>query len=121
MSDEKDLRIRTKALALQVIKLFSSLPKSPESQLIGKQLLRSGTSIGANYREAFRARSDAEFVSNLGICLKELEETVYWLELLTESEIIQQSKLSHLLDETDQLIAIFTTIVKTKKKNIHNS
>lgn len=121
MSDEKDLRIRSNALAIQVIKLFPSLPKSPESQLIGKQLLRSGTSVGANYREAYRARSDAEFVSILGICLKELEETVYWLELLAESEIVHQSKLSSLLDESDQLIAIFTSIVKTKKRNIHNS
>jgi four helix bundle protein len=121
MSDEKDLRIRTKSFALQVIRLFSSLPKSPESQLIGKQLMRSGTSVGSNYREAYRARSDAEFVSILGICLKELEETMYWLELLVESEIVQQSKLSSLLDESDQLIAIFTSIVKTKKKNIHNS
>lgn len=87
----------------------------------GKQLLRSGTSVGANYREACRARSDAEFIAILGICLKELEETVYWLELLGESDIVRQSILSPLLDETDQLLAIFTSIVKAKKQNIRNT
>ena len=116
-----DLRIRTKNFALQIIKLYSSLPKSVESQVIGKQLLRSGTSVGANFREAYRARSEPEFVSILGICLKELEETTYWLELLLESQIVPASALSTLVDETDQLIAILTSIVKSKKKNIHHS
>lgn len=78
--------------------------------------MRSGTSIGANYREAFRARSDAEFIAKIGDVLKELDETTYWLELLIEGEVMPAEKVASLQDETDQLIAIFTTIVKNKKK-----
>lgn len=82
MNDERqDLRERTKAFAIQVIRMFSSLPKSTEAQVMGKQVLRSGTSVGANYREAFRARSKAEFIAKLGDCLKELDESSYWFEL----------------------------------------
>ena len=122
MKEEKskniDLRVRTKSFALRIIKLYSSLPKSTEAQVIGKQILRSGTSVGANFREAYRSRSSAEFISILGICLKELEETTYWLELLNESNIVSLKSLELLLDECNQLIAIFTSIVITKKKNI---
>jgi four helix bundle protein len=82
---------------------------------LGKQVLRSGTSVGANYREAFRARSDAEFLAKMGDSLRELDETAYWLELLVESGIVPSEKLADLQDETDQLIAIFTTIIKKKK------
>lgn len=89
-----DLRDRTKVFALRVIQLFSSLPKTAEAQVLGRQALRSGTSIGANYREAFRARSRAEFMAKMGECLKELEETTYWLELLTESGIVSADKLA---------------------------
>ena len=118
MDGERDLRERTKAFALRVIKLFVALPKSAEAQVLGKQVLRSGTSVGANYREAYRARSKAEFVSKLGDCLKELDESAYWLELLVESEIIPASRLSVLQDECNQLIAIFTTIAKKTKAGI---
>lgn len=111
-----DLRQRTKEFSLHIIKLFTALPKTTEAQVIGKQVLRSGTSVGANYREAYRGRSQAEFVAKLGDCLKELEETAYWLELLVEAEIISNSKLSALQDETSQLIAIFVTIIKKSKK-----
>jgi four helix bundle protein len=113
----RDLRERTKVFALGVIRMFASLPKSPEAQVLGKQVLRSGTSIGANYREAWRARSKAEFISKLGDCLKELDETGYWLELLTESQIVPLEKLSGLQDECNQLTAIFTTIAKKSKAN----
>jgi four helix bundle protein len=112
---EYDLRKRTKEFALRIIKLYSAMPKTTEAQVIGKQFLRSGTSVGANYREAYRARSDAEFVAKLGDCLKELDETTYWLELVIDSEIMPENKLTSLLDETNQLIAIFTTIVKKKR------
>lgn len=115
---EQDLRKRTKAFALRIINLYVALPKTIEAQVLGKQLLRSGTSVGANYREAYRARLDAEFIAKLGDCLRELDETTYWLELLIESSIMPTEKLSALLDETDQLIAIFTTIVKKKKGRI---
>jgi four helix bundle protein len=112
----RDLRERTKAFALCVIRMFSSLPRSTEAQVLGKQVLRSGTSVGANYREAWRARSKAEFISKLGDCLKELDETAYWLELLGESQIVPPEQLSALQDECNQLIAIFTTIAKKSKE-----
>jgi four helix bundle protein len=112
---EYDLRQRTKSFALRVIRLYTALPKSEEAQVIGKQVLRSATSIGSNYREAYRARSDAEFLSKMGDCLKELDETAFWLELLIEANIMPANQITSLLDETDQLIAIFTTIVKKKK------
>jgi four helix bundle protein len=90
MKDEQDkklidLKTRTKAFALRVIRLYSALPQTPVAQVIGKQLLRSGTSVGAHYREGARSRSDAEFISKLEGALQELEETAYWLELLGES------------------------------------
>ena len=110
-----DLRTRTKEFAVRVIRLFSSLPKTTEAQILGRQVLRSGTSIGANYREACRARSDAEFVAKLGDCLKELEETAYWFELLVEAGIAVPAKLAPLQDEVDQLTAFCTTIVKRTK------
>ncbi|SRR5712692_1885690 len=112
-----DLRDRTKAFALRVIKLFGALPRQTVAQVLGKQLLRSGTSVGANYREAYRARSDAEFVAKLGDCLKELDETAYWLELLAESGILPVELLALLQDECNQLIAIFTTISKRVKSH----
>jgi four helix bundle protein len=122
MKDEPvDLKIRTKKFALRVIKMYSSLPKSTTAQILGKQVLRSGTSVGANFREAYRARSEAEFISILGICLKELEETLYWFELLVESNILPVEKLSSLMDECNQLIAILTYIAKGKKRKVHTS
>jgi four helix bundle protein len=110
-----DLRLRTKRFALRVIRLFSALPKRAEADVIGRQVLRSGTSVGANFREAHRARSDAEFLAKLGDCLKELEETCYWLELLVEGEIVPPDRLAPLQDECNQLIAILTTISKKVK------
>ncbi len=110
-----DLRNRTKAFSLRVIRLFGALPRTVEAQVIGKQLLRSATSVGANYREGTRARSDAEFIAKLGDCLKELEETAYWFELLAESGIVAPEKLAPLQDETNQLLAILTAIVKRRK------
>ncbi len=112
----KDLKPRTKAFALRVIRMYSTLPKSDTvAQVLGKQVLRSGTSVGANYREASRGRSKAEFISKIGDCLKEIEETEYWLELLVDSGCISETKMDDLLDETRQLIAIFTTIDKNAK------
>lgn len=111
-----DLRDRTKAFALRIVKMFSSLPKGTLAQVIGKQVLRSGTSVGANFREAFRSRSNAEFVAKLGDCLKELDETSYWLELLVETGIIKSERLHGLLDESSQLIAILTAIAKKVRR-----
>jgi four helix bundle protein len=93
--------------------MFSALSKTTEAQVLGKQVLRSGTSIGANYREAFRGRSKAEFIAKCGDSLRELEETAYWLELLVDGKIVPADKLSALCDE---LTAIFVTIIKRAKE-----
>jgi four helix bundle protein len=113
--EEKDLRLRTKEFALRIIRMYAALPKTTEAQVLGKQVLRSGTSVGANYREAYRARSKAEFIAKAGDCLREIEETAYWLELIVEGGIVPAGKLAPLRQETDELIAIFVTIVKKAK------
>ena len=117
MNDESipDLKHRTKEFALRVVKLFSALPKSTEAQVIGKQILRGGTSVGAQYREACRARSSAEFVSKMQSGLQELDETSYWLELLVEGNLVKAERLQSLQDEANQLTAIFVASVKTAK------
>ncbi len=109
------LRIRTKGFALQVIRLYSSLPKRTEAQVVGKQMLRSGTSVGAHYREAIRARSNAEFISKIEGGLQELEETCYWFELLVEGDIVPKNHIADLQDEANQLIAMMVSSVKTVK------
>ena len=96
MQKEEDLRERTKEFALKIIRMFASLPKTTEAQVLGKQLLRSGTSIGANYREAYRGRSKPEFIAKCGDCLREIEETAYWLELLATANIIEEPRLEPL-------------------------
>lgn len=113
--EKEDLRKRTKEFALKIIRLCLTLPKHSQVQIICNQLLRSGTSVGANYREGFRARSDQELISKLGICIQELEETGYWVELLEESGMCPKEKMVEIKDETEQLIAIFVSGVKTLK------
>lgn len=112
---EFDLKARTKNFALRIIKLYSGLPKTSEAQVIGKQVLRSGTSVGAQYREACRSRSNAEFISKMQSSLQELDETSYWFELLVEGEIISPSKLAELRKEADELMAIFASSIRTAK------
>ena len=112
---EIDLPQRTKEFGLEIVRMFVSLPKTTEGQTLGKQVLRSGTSAGANYREAHRARSKAEFASKCGDALREFEESAYWLELLVEAGIVGSDKLSSLRQECDELIAIFITIIKRTK------
>lgn len=114
--DRRDLRSRTKEFALRVIRLYASLPKTTEAQVIGKQVLRSGTSVGAHYREAKRARSTAEFVSKAEGGLQELEETVYWLELLADSGLVPATRLVDLQKEANELTAILVSSAKTAKK-----
>ncbi len=111
----KDLKTRTKEYALRIIRLYSALPKTTEAQILGKQLLRSGTSVGAHYREGTRARSDAEFISKIEGALQELEESGYWLELLLGAEIMTEHQLSDLVKETDELTAILITCAKNAK------
>ena len=114
----EDLKARTKNFALRIIKLFSSLPKTTEAQVIGKQLLRSGTSVGAHYREGMRARSKNEFVAKIDAGLQELEETSYWVELLIEANIVPENKLQDLLKEADELTAILITVSKNTKSKM---
>ena len=112
-NEEKDLLPRTKMFARRIIHLYGSLSKADTvAQVLGKQVLRSGTSVGANYREANRARSKAEFISKMGDCLKEADETLYWLELLLDEKIVPAKKLNALVSESGELVAIFITILK---------
>lgn len=115
--DATNLRNRTKTYALRIIQLYQALPQSGEAQVLGKQILRSGTSVGAQYREACRAKSPADFISKMEGSLQELDETGYWLELLGESRIMPAERLVDLQKENDELTAIFVSSVKTAKKN----
>ena len=114
-NEERDLQDPTKRFALSIIRTFSVIPKIAEAQVLGKQMLRSGTSVGANCREAYRGRSKAEFIAKCGDSLRELEET-YWIELLLEAGIVSPEKLAALRQECDELIAIFVTIVRRSKE-----
>ena len=116
MNGKQDLRERTKAFALRIIRMYTSLPKTTEAQVLGRQVLRSGTSPGAHYREANRSRSTAEFISKIEGGLQELDETSYWLELLVESGIVSAKRMADLLRETDELTAIFTTTARNAKQ-----
>ena len=116
MVKRQDMSIRTRALAVRIIRLFTALPKSQEALVIGKQVLRSGTSIGAHYSEATRARSTAEFVAKLGVGLQELSETAYWLDLLVDAKIMESNKLTHLRGEVEELIAMFVAMTKSAQK-----
>lgn len=110
-----NLRVRTRDYALRILRLYGALPKQTGAQVLGKQVLRSGTSVGAQYREATRSRSPAEFISKMEGALQELEETAYWLELLGEGRVFPESRLAALRAETNELIAIFVASVKTVK------
>src|SRR5213595_730630 len=113
--DENDLRQRTQEFGLRNVRMFSKLPKTTEARVLGKQILRSGTLVGANYREAYRGRSKAEFIAKCGDSLRELEETAYWLELLVEGKIVPVETLAAIRQECAELIAIFVTILKRSK------
>ena len=113
----EQLRQRTKALAVRVVRLFRSLPESRDAQVIGTQLLRCGTSVGANYRAVCRARSKADFISKIGIVLEEADETVFWLELLVETGVMPENRLKELLQEARELTAIFTATQRTSRSH----
>ena len=111
----EDLKQRTKEFALRIIKLYGALPRSTTAQVLGKQILRSGTSVGAQYRESQYAKSDADLISKIEGCLQELEETDYWLELIEEVGLFRPDQLHPIRQETGELKAIFITIVKKIK------
>ena len=109
------MMLRTRRYAIGIIRMYSSLPRSRVAQVLGNQILRSGTSVGAHYREACRAKSNADFVSKIEGGLQELEETAYWLELLRDSRTAETAQIELLADETNQLTAIFVAVSKSVK------
>ncbi|HEY3383651.1 MAG TPA: four helix bundle protein [Vicinamibacterales bacterium] len=111
----KDLASRTREFAVCIVRFFATLPKTTEAQVIGKQMLRAGMSVGAHYREATRSRSNAEFVSKIEAGLQELEETQYWIEILRDVSMGKPEDLSALAREADELTAILVTVVKKRK------
>lgn len=110
-----ELKQRTKTFAIRIVRLFRSLPHAPDAQTLGRQLLRSGTSVAANYRAVCRARSKAEFIARMGIVVEEADETVFWLELLSETGVIRPERTQELLKETNELVAIFAASLRTSK------
>lgn len=110
-----DLKDRSKRFALRVIKLVNSLPNTLAAQTIGRQLIRSGTSVAANYRAACRARSKADFIAKMGIVEEETDESAFWMELLVEAEIIKIAKVADLLNEAGELTAIWVSSINTAR------
>ena len=108
---------RTKEFALRVIRMVETLPRTDVARIIARQVLRAGTSVGANYRAACRARSRRDFVSKIGIVVEEADESLYWMELLVDATIIQKDRLERLMKEANELTAIFTASLKTSKKS----
>ena len=115
-TNREDLRIRTRRYALAIMELSTLIPNNPRGWIISKQVLRSGTSVGAQYREVCRAKSNPDFISKMEGSLRELDETQYWIELLKESKLVEEKELNAVALETNELIAIFTTIVKKVKR-----
>ena len=114
--EQSYLKERTKCFALGIIKLVESLPKGRTADVIGRQLLDAGTSVGANYRAACRARSPADFISKMGIVEEEADETIYWMELLIEAKLVQENDISHLLREANQILAMTVSSIKTVRR-----
>jgi four helix bundle protein len=115
--DKDQLKQRTKKFALDIIRFVESLPKGKTAEIIGRQLLRSGTSVGANYRAACRARSSADFIAKMGIVEEELDESIYWSELLVDSGIVSYERIALLTKEADELLAITVSSIRTAKGN----
>ena len=117
MRNEPDLKKRTKAFALRILKLVNALPKTTAGRALASQIVRSGTSVAANYRAACRARSTADFAAKMGIVEEEADETLFWLELLEESELVPAAKLAAIKQEANELIAITIASIKTARRN----
>jgi four helix bundle protein len=113
----EQLRARTKEFALRIIHLFRALPEAKEAQIIGNQLLRCGTAVGANYRSACHARSRADFISKIGVVTEKADESVFWLELLSDLHIVKRERLEGLLQESRELTAIFSASRQTAKRS----
>ena len=117
LQNEPDLKKRTKAFALRILKLVDALPKTTAGRALASQIVRSGTSIAANYRAACRAKSTADFIGKMGIVEEEADETLFWLELLEESDLVVAAKLTAIKQEADELIAITVASIKTARRN----
>ena len=115
--NREELQKRTKQFGLRVMKLCDALPRSRSANVIANQLLRSATSVGANYRSACRARSSADWINKLGVVIEEADESAYWLELIIEGELLPVAKVAALLKEADELTAIFTASQMTSKRS----
>jgi four helix bundle protein len=113
----EELSDRTKRFALRIIRLFTALPKTDLARILGKQLLRAGTSIGANYREACRARSNAELIAKLGVVEQEIDEAIYWIDLVIEGEVMSAVRLAELRAEAEELLKIVVSSIKTIKSH----
>ena len=112
-SQSEELRDRTKAFAVRIVRVYRALPYKADAQVLGKQLLRCGTAVAANYRAACRARSKAEWIAKIGIVVEEADETVFWLEMLADCGIVRPKKLELLLAEAHELSALFTASQRT--------
>jgi four helix bundle protein len=117
---QDELKARTKKFAIRVINLVNALPNTSAGRAIGNQLIRSGTSVGANYRAVCRARSTKEFISKLGVVIEEADESSFWMELIIEADVLPKQKVQALLQESDELTAIFVSSIKTAKSKIIN-
>jgi len=117
--DAEELKRRTKQFGLRVIRLVEALPSTRTANVIGNQLLRAGTSVGANYRSACRGRSKADFISKVGIAIEEADESLYWMEMLIEAGIVSEKRLADLMKEADELVAILTASVKTARSHLY--
>jgi four helix bundle protein len=115
--DQHEMKRRTKAFAVKIVRLFESLPQKRAAYVLGRQLLRCGTSVGANYRSACRAKSAADFIAKMGIVEEEIDETIYWLELLIEVGILKAEEAEAILKEANELLAIVVASIKTARKN----
>lgn len=118
--NEKELQLRTKQFTLRIIKLIEALPQNDTGRIIGKQLLRSGTSVGANYRAVCRARSKAEFISKLGIVIEESDESVFWLEMIIEGKLMKEILVHELLKEANEITAIMVASSNSARKNLQS-
>ena len=113
----RELQDRTKKFALRIIRAFARLPKSEEARVLGRQFLRSGTSVAANYRAACRARSAADFISKISVVTEEADETLFWLELVVEAKLVRAETLAPLIAECRELLRIFSASLATAKAN----
>jgi len=114
----EELKKRTKAFAIRVVNLFRRLPRTEEARTIGRQLLRSGTSVAANYRAVCRSRSKAEFVAKIGIVVEEIDETIFWIELMADTEIFKKERLKDLVTKANELLAIFAASQRTARSSM---